>query len=161
MVVAGNPLGAAIFNHYIQQQGRGQFIPFQGGDFQYGNGIGDIFRSIGRFLLPILTSTAGGFIGSAAQGLSEGKSFGEAAKQAIKPSIGAAVDSTSSQIMNKVRGGGRKRKRRRIPARFSQSKSNKSNQWLYKGVGSGRKRKLKTNINNRFSKKPRFLPTNF
>lgn len=138
----------AILAHYMRQRGSGDsaYPVFRGAPVQYGNGIGDIFRALGRFLFPILATGAKTFVSTAAQGISEGQTFKDAAKGAFKPTFSSTVQEAGEQIFKKLRGGGRKRK----PAKNSKSKSKKEP--LYKG---GKKMK-NTNMKPSF-----FTSTNF
>ena len=52
--------------------------------YQTGNGFLDVLKGIGRFLFPIITSSAGAFISNAARRYNEeGKSIKEAAKESL------------------------------------------------------------------------------
>lgn len=129
--VLGDHVGSGVFRGESHQWGNGVFRgqPYQWGtgyppyrNFQEGEGIGDIFRTVMRFLLPIVTpiaaQTASKFIGSTAQAMKEGHSIGSAAKRSIAPALGVALEGATSKIMEGVTkatqgGTGRKRKRRR------------------------------------------------
>lgn len=163
----------AILSHYLNQNGGGGSQVFRGAQFQYGTGIGDIFRSLGRFLLPIFASSASGFIGSAAKGLSEGKNLKDAAREALKPTLGAAMETAGSQIMNRIKGAGRRRRRRRRAAKASASpvykghgkrrrsrRSKKVSSLHFLGAGK-RRNKRRANRKTRGHKRVRFLPSNF
>lgn len=135
----------AIFTHYVNQSGRGsaQYPVFRGAPVQYGNGIGDIFKSIGRFLLPIFASSAKTFVQSAAQGLSEGQSLKDAAKHALKPTFSSTVQDAGERIFKRFAGGGKKRKRR------AKAKKRKAKR-VYKGGPRAKK-----------ARKSQFDPINF
>lgn len=132
----------ALFEHY--QRGRG-FPVFKGTD-QYGRGLGDILKSIARFVLPIFAPAASRFITSAAGGLNEGRSLKDSAKEALKPALGEALNATTSGIMSRFSGRGLKRKRstrkRKAPAKR-----------VYKGAGKRTARKFKALGKRRSTKK--------
>lgn len=142
----------AMLNHYLNQSGRGvgQYPVFRGAQVQYGNGIGDIFRSIGRFLLPIFSSSAKTFVQSAAQGLSEGQSIKEAAKQALKPTLSSAMSGTAEQVMKKVSGEGKRRKRRGPKRRRAAKKQVIHKAPVYKGRGKRKGRRKSHKAKRKF-----------
>lgn len=124
-----SPFTNLLVEHYLktksrQQRGSGSpyassYPVFRGAPLQYGSGLGNFFRSIGRFLIPIATSVASSFLTSAAQGIGEGKSIKEATKGALVPSIRSATSSLDEQIIKRInpktngepqKGKGRKRK---------------------------------------------------
>jgi hypothetical protein len=99
----------------------GAYMPvYSGESYQYGEGLGDILRGIGRFLLPIFAPVAAraatSFINNASTGLSEGRNIGDAAKAALLPTIGDTVNEAKDVIVRRAqRGSGKpKPKRRRV-----------------------------------------------
>lgn len=91
----------SVLNFYRQQRGGGALLNFpvyRGAEYQYGNGIGDIFRSIARFLVPILVPTAAEFIRTTGIGLQEGKTFKDAAKASLPHTITKAIESGLGEI---------------------------------------------------------------
>lgn len=103
----------AYAQHY--QTGGGILPAFQGAAFQDGAGIGDVLRSIFQAIFPIVASGASSFIRGTADGLSQGRSLGEAAKAAIGPTASDVAGQAVQRLVQ--RGAGRKRrkiKRRRI-----------------------------------------------
>lgn len=130
----------AFLHHYMNQRGDGQYPVFRGYPVQYGTGIGDFFRSIGRFLLPIFASGAKNFIQSTAGGLEQGRTLKEAAKSAIAPTLSGAVGDLSSGVVNKLAGRGRGRKRKSRSK--SKSKSAKRRR-VYKGKKTKGRRRSK------------------
>jgi hypothetical protein len=95
-----------------QQTGSGQifsgvrYYPYQ--NQQYGNGFFDIFKSIGRFLLPIGLNAASTFASNVAKGATEeGKSLKDAVKDSLGSTASSAVRSTGSEIAKRLRGRGR------------------------------------------------------
>lgn len=117
----------AIVAHYSKQYGSGasSYPVFRGSSVQYGNGIGDIFKSIGRFLLPIFASSAKTFVQSAAQGMSEGHSLKDAAKQALKPTMTSTVQDAGERIFKRFVGAGKGKKKKRKPSPLYKGKANK------------------------------------
>lgn len=152
--------GSGYFQGTPYQWGTG-FPPYR--NLQTGDGFGDFFRNVMRFLVPIVSPivgrTARTFVSSAADQLREGKSFAEAAKKSIAPALGEAMDAATGTIMEKVKGqsgSGRKRRRkgkRKAPKakrRRKQSGGRRKRRGVYKRGGKKRK-----------SHKIRFLKSNF
>ena len=106
------------YNSLRKYQYGGARLPvYHGERYQYGDGIGDIFRGIGRFLLPILSPIfskgIGSFVSNTASGLSSGQSLGEAAQSAIKPTAIDTVNAAGERIVRRIQTGqGRRRKRK-------------------------------------------------
>lgn len=150
----------AILRHYTNQRGSGatNFPVFRGSAVQYGNGIGDIFRSIGRFLLPIFASSAKTFVQSAAKGLGEGQSLKEAAKHALKPTAMSAVQDTTERVFKKFTGQGKRRRRSRKKKAAAAVAGRRSSKRVYKHAPAARKRKSPRKPKPSFK---RFIPTNF
>lgn len=132
--------------------GGSDYPVFRGASVQYGGGIGDIFRSIGRFLLPVFASSARTFVESTAKGLGEGQSLKDAAQGALSPTLATTASQATSAITRKLSGRGRKKKR--MSQRGGKRKSQKR---VYKGAG---KRKSKRKTHRKKSAK-RFCPSNF
>lgn len=106
-----SPLAQTYLNHYIgAQSGSGAYPVFRGSPYQSGQGLGDILRSIGRFLLPIATTAASAFIDTASGALSEGKSLKEASTYALRPTLKRTLESVGERIQS---GSGRRRKKER------------------------------------------------
>jgi len=81
--------------------------------YQTGNGFLDVLKGIGRFLFPIITSSAGSFISNAARRYNEeGKSIKEAAKESLRDAGAAGIEALGRQIQQK--GKGRRRRSKRI-----------------------------------------------
>lgn len=152
--------GGGYFRGTPYQWGTG-FPPYR--NLQTGDGFGDFFRNVMRFLSPIVAPiigrTARTFVSSTADQLKEGKSFAEAAKKSIAPALGEAMDATTGTIMSKIKGqsgSGRKRRRkgkRKAPAakrRRKQAGGARKKRRVYKRGGKKRK-----------SHKLRFLKSNF
>jgi len=110
----------------------GGFIPvYAGVPYQYGNGLGDILRGIGRFLIPIIAPiaqrAASSFFDSAVSGIREGKSIKEAAKGAIAPTVSETIDAAKSQVMKRIqRGRGRVYKRKTNVIKIKRSRKRKA-----------------------------------
>lgn len=105
-----------FLKHYERQIGGG-FPVFRGSDVQYGGGLGQILRSVGRFLLPIFApvaaSAATNFVKSAADNLSSGRSFGDSAKQSLRSTLATAVGDLGDNIKTRIQSGHGRRKRKR------------------------------------------------
>ena len=107
--------GALPYFEGSPYQSGGAIPYFSGAPMQYGGGFGDIMRGFFRniilpFFAPIAGSAASSFIKNTAQGINEGKSFLDSAKSSLKPTLGAAIDTTAEVIKKQV-GSGRSRKR--------------------------------------------------
>lgn len=112
--------------HY--QRGAGILPAFSGTVYQEGNGLGDILRSVFRLVLPIVSSGASTFLKSAAQGISEGKSLGDAAKGSLAPMAKKVVGKAVKRVVQS--GSGRKRgRRRRRRNRKGQGQTGGSSGW--------------------------------
>lgn len=143
-----------VLEYYRRQRGSG-FPVYRGEDLQYGKGLGDILRTIARFVLPIVVSGASKFITSTASGIGSGKNLKTAAKDAITPTIGDAVSSAGSQIMSRVNQSGRGRKRR------SQRKGPKRIAFRRKMVYKGQNKSSRRKFRKSHAKKINFSPINF
>ena len=138
----------AYTQHY--QGGSGILPAFEGSLYQDGSGIGDIFRSVFRAIFPIFSSGATTFLKGAAEGLSQGKSLGDAAKGALAPTAQDIIGNTVNRVMQK--GSGRKRR-----------KHSKKRKASHKKKRAVYKRKRKTASKKRHSKRRKlsFDPVNF
>ena len=157
--IHSHDLSDRYYRHYAGQMG-GSLAAFHGSRHQNGEGLGDILRSIGRFLLPIIgpiaSTAATHFIKSTSSGMDEGKSLRDAAKGALAPTLTSTLTSASDQIMgrlNKFQTGGR-RKRRRGTKKVAKTRKTKAapKRRVYKAKRKGTKSK---------SKRIRFLNPNF
>lgn len=164
---------AAFLRHYQNQYGSG-FPVYRGDRLQSGAGLGSILRGIGRFLFPILAPAAKTFIGSTMEAREQGKSFKEAARSALTPTLQSAISTTTEQIAKRMSGpqkGGRRRKRRRRQQTLKNVSHKKQRRgrkrmvrkhMVYKGMfGSGRKHKRQTHRRKRSRKRVRFLKPTF
>lgn len=129
------------YRYYSSQIGGGPlpFPVFRGSNYQSGAGIGNIFRSIARFFLPIIAPVASTFIRSAAGGLEEGKTLKEAAKSAIGPSLRQAGEATTSQILSRVQGGSGRRRRKRIVGAARKARAGVRRKTIARGRKRGRR----------------------
>ena len=145
------------FCRYYRNQIGGALPVFSGYDQeQRGEGLGDIFRSILRFLSPIAQSAATKFITTTSKGLEEGQSVGQAAKSALMPTLSEALMSGAQQGMARMGGKGRKRRRRRTSKRGGRKSKRTSG-----GEKKIRNRKRVYKGKRKNTKRIRFLPTNF
>ncbi len=117
----------AFYEHYQRQNGSGLPV-FKGPSILYGSGLpvyvgqngagfGDILRGFFRSLIPILAPvalrTAGSFVSKTLKARDEGKSWGEAAKGSIGPSLNTAIETGKEEFMkNRAQSGGRRARRR-------------------------------------------------
>ena len=92
--------------------------------YQTGNGFLDVLKGIGRFLFPIITSSAGSFISNATRRYNEeGKSIKDAAKESLRDAGAAGVEALGRQIQ---KGKGHRRRSKRIFFKSEQHKKKKS-----------------------------------
>lgn len=149
-----SPLAQAYFAHYSSSQGgsgtypvfrgSGNYPVFRGAPVQTGQGLGDILRSIGRFLLPIATSAAGAFMESASSAISEGKNLKTASQEAIKPTIMRALHRVGEKIQT---GTGRRRRRRRAKKTQVSKRKGIKRKRVYKSRRQKRRRVLNSEFN--------------
>lgn len=140
------PTANDYFRLYVQTGG-GSFPVFAGSPYQSGAGLGNIFKSIARFMFPVLLPTASTFIRSAAKGLEEGRDMKSALRDSIGPTIKEALGSTITQIRNRQSGSGKNRKRRRV----------KSKKTLYKAKNQKKSKKRKSKSRKRNTSRKRSI----
>ena len=87
----------SAYCRYYEAQSGGQLPVFRGG-VQNGEGLGDFFRGLLRFVAPIAVRGISNFAGHMIDGRHKGQSLKEAAKQAIRPTLGAVASSISEQM---------------------------------------------------------------
>jgi len=108
--------------------------------YQTGNGFLDVLKGIGRFLLPIITSSAGSFLSNTARRYNkEGKSIKEAAKESLRDAGAAGVQALGHQIQ---KGKGRRRRSKKVFFKSSphKKKSHKRGRRVYKRRSSAAKK---------------------
>ena len=120
------------FCNYYSQSG-GSFPVFVGSRYQHGAGLGDILRGIFRTIFPIIapivSKTASTFISNAASGFNEGKSFKDAAKDALAPTGEALISGAMDAFKNRQKGSGKRKrvyKPKKKPARKSKRGSSRN-----------------------------------
>ena len=115
--------------------------------YQTGNGFLDVLKGIGRFLFPIITSSAGSFISNAARRYNEeGKSIKEAAKSSLRDAGAAGVEALGRQIQ---KGKGRRSKRIFLKSPHHKKKSgSKRGRRLYKKRANAAKKLRITDFSN-------------
>ena len=149
-----------VLNYYRIQQGNG-FPVYRGADLQYCRGFGDVLKSVAKYALPVIAPVALRLIADTAIGLKSGKSFKDAIKGAINPSIGEAMTVAGDKIKEESKpqsGTGRRRKAKRKVTKKRKVKHaplQLGQQLVYKGRGRKRKSKSKPRISRK-----RFLSTN-
>lgn len=87
----------SAYCRYYQAQSGGELPVFRGG-IQNGEGIGDFFRGLLRFVAPIAMRGIKTFAGNVMEGHQKGQTLKEAAKQALKPTLGAVASSFGEQM---------------------------------------------------------------
>lgn len=112
-----SPLAKAYYEHYMGLQRGGAFPVFRGAPYQYGNGLSEVLRDAGKFLVPLASTAAQKFLESAASELAENKDakLSSAAKKALKPTLEATAGKIAEQILgakNSQKGSGKRRRRR-------------------------------------------------
>lgn len=133
-----------FLRHYCQQAG-GSFPVFAGAPYQTGAGFGNILRSIGRFLLPIIAPTASSFIRSAAEGLEGGQDIKSALKGSIAPTVKTALGSTIEQVQKRQSGSGKRRHKRKV-VRKKLYKATKAKRTHKRKSKSGKRKKSRSKI---------------
>jgi hypothetical protein len=78
---------------------------FRGAKYQYGDGLGDVLRGIGRFLLPIVGRVAHSFLGNFNSNISQGQSLKDAAVGSIKPTLDATVEEAKGAFNKRMQQG--------------------------------------------------------
>lgn len=112
------PLGKSYDDHYSQQRG-GTFPVFRGGiGYQGGNGLSEILKSAGQFLLPIAASAAQKFVESTSDSLNKGKSLSKSTKEALKPTLVDAAENITDKFFQNGSGKIRRRRRKGLSKRF-------------------------------------------
>ena len=170
-----------IYCKYYQNQRGGGSLPvfrgygvlpvFRGDPVQQGKGLGDILKSVARFLIPIVApifgSAASSFITSTSDGIHEGRSLKESAKAAISPTLSAGLSAAGDVAMARLCKQGWSGRKRRRKSKGPRAKKRKTQ------TGSGGKRKSKKRKSpkrrsalykakkTRGRKVTRILPTNF
>jgi hypothetical protein len=91
--------------YYQGQVGGGADFPvFVGG--QHGEGLGDFFRSVLRFIAPIALRGLSAFTSTTLRAHEGGATLKDAARSAIGPSLGAMATAVSSSLGKKQEGSG-------------------------------------------------------
>ena len=138
----------AYLQHYKNQAG-GKFPVFRGTPYQRGEGLGDIFRAVLRFLAPVASSAATTFIKNAASRMETGEEVQDAAKGALKPALFSGI---ARGVARAVTGKGKRRKRRTTAAahgdgRRKKRRGTKRRATGYKKKGAKRQRRLSAPAN--------------
>ena len=126
-----DPQAQALYLLYKNQYGGALYPVFRGGrQLQYGEGFGDIFKSIWKWVFPVVSSGAGTFLEEMVKKKSEGLGWKEAAKSAIQPTIMESISRGAEQVSkamderkNSQEGRGWKRRKRRQSVYKGQQKS--------------------------------------
>ncbi len=81
-----DPQAQALYLLYKNQYGGALYPVFRGGrQLQYGEGFGDIFKSLWTRVYPVVSSCAGTFLEEMLKKTSEGLGWEEAAMSGIQP----------------------------------------------------------------------------
>ncbi len=125
--------------HYGGGSNDPAYAVYRGERYQYGNGLGDVLRGIGRFILPWFVDTASGFIKGFSNNLQSGQTLKNSAIDAAANTITSTADKAKSALMTKMQGGGRKRKHSTVARKRSKRNTKCINSKKQKG-GTKRKR---------------------
>lgn len=151
-----NDLAQAYLEYYARQQRGGQFVAFRGARrWQKGDGFGDRMRGVLKWAMPVLSAGASTFISEAAAAHSRGENMSDAAKSALKPTVGAVIDAIGKRITegsksSKQDGSGRRQKRKQGKAK--KRKATKTQKPVYKDRQNGGKLKRKHKATGKVAK---------
>jgi hypothetical protein len=102
--------GGARYHGYKYQYGGGMPVVYGGLKYQSGEGLGDVLRGIGRFILPIIAPLASraatSFISNTSRNLAEGQSWKQASKNSLSPMIDDTIDETKQVVRKRMQSGG-------------------------------------------------------
>jgi hypothetical protein len=87
----------SAYCRYYKAQSGGELPVFRGG-LQSGEGIGDFFRGLLRFVAPIAMRGISTFAGHVMDARNKGQTLKEAATGALKPTLGAVASSIGDQL---------------------------------------------------------------
>jgi len=87
----------SAYCRYYEAQSGGELPVFRGG-LQSGEGIGDFFRGLLRFVAPVAMRGIKTFAGNMMDAHQKGATLKDAAKGALKPTLGAVASSISEQL---------------------------------------------------------------
>ena len=79
----------------------GEYIPKFYGTYRYqqhGGGLGDMFRSIWRWVKPVAQKGFEALLRSGGESMSQGSTWKEALKSSLKPTLGAVLTATADQV---------------------------------------------------------------
>ncbi len=106
-----DPRARAYYNVYKYHMG-GSLPVFQGARYpQYGQGFGDVFRNILKWILPVAGQAASTFIGSLASNRASGANWKDSLKSSIAPTIMSTAQSGMEQLANALSAGKGRRRR--------------------------------------------------
>ena len=88
----------------MTQRGRGMSIQvFRGTSrYQYGAGVGDVLKSIWKFIFPVIARGASSFLRYGGDALVQNGNVKDALKAAIKPALGTMIKTTGEEIARRV-----------------------------------------------------------
>ena len=107
--------------YYLEQAG-GSYDVFRGAPIQRGYGLGGIFKSLYRFILPLFKTHAlpalkkgAEIVGSeavrAVSNIAQDAIKGENIEQSFKQHASSAIDNVSDQVQKKIQSGGAEKKK--------------------------------------------------